>query len=89
MAKDPVVESHIAQSKAKIEKTAPQTVKTERHIDRTQRALERSRELLEGVRDPLQFIKLMEEVASGTVEDRPGSAVKKSPPHNSKAKHRR
>ena len=53
MTKDPDIESHIAESKVKIENAAPETIETERHIDRTQRALERSRELLEGARDPL------------------------------------
>lgn len=55
MTKDPIVESHIAQSKAKIEKAAPDTVTAERHIDRTQMALERSRELLNDLRDPFQL----------------------------------
>ena len=84
MAKDPLVESHIAQSKAKIEKAAPETVETERHIDRTQLALERSRELLKDPRDPLQFVRLMGEVASGAVEDRPAPAGKN--PASRKAK---
>ena len=79
MPKDPIVESHIAQSKAKIEKAAPETAETERHIDRTQRALERSRELLNGFRDPLQLAEVTRDVAIGAVEGRP-SAPRKNPP---------
>ena len=89
MVKDPVIENHIAQSKAKIQKTAPETVATERHIDRTQRALERSRELLEGARDSLQFVKLMGEVATVAVEDRQGPAPKNPASRKAKAKRRR
>jgi len=48
MAKDPIIESHIAQSRAKIDKMAPETIETERHIDKTKLALERSRQLLTG-----------------------------------------
>ena len=89
MLKDPILESHIAQSKAKIEKAAPETVKAERHIDRTQRALERSRELLDQFRDPLQFVKLMDEVASGTRDAPPGAAMKRAAGPKSKAKRPR
>ena len=83
MARDPIIESHIAQSKAKIEKAAPDTVAAERHIDRTQRALERSRELLESARDPLQLVKL-----KGAAADRQGPAPKKPAAPKAKAKRR-
>jgi hypothetical protein len=75
MAKDPDMESHIAESKVKIENAAPETIETERHIDRTQRALERSRELLEGARDPLQF-KPRSKAATAAVEDPAGPPEK-------------
>ena len=84
MAKDPIVESHIAESKAKIEKAAPETAETERHIDRTQRALERSREILDVCRDPFHIAEATRaeatrDVAIGAVEGRP-SAPRKSRP---------
>lgn len=88
MPKDPIVESHIAQSKAKIEKTAPETAETERHIDRTQRALERSRELLGVLRDPLQVAKATRDVAIGAAEGRP-SAPAEAAARTAKAKRRR
>jgi hypothetical protein len=76
MAKDPIVESHIAESKAKIEKAAPETAETERHIDRTQRALERSRELLDVCRDPFHIAEATGDVAIGAVEGRPSAPGK-------------
>jgi hypothetical protein len=42
--------------------------------------LERSRELLDGARDPLQFIKLMGEVAAEPVAGRPGARAEKRSP---------
>lgn len=52
MAKDEIVNSHIAESRAKIDKAVPQTIDSENRIDRAQRALERSRRLLEQSRVP-------------------------------------
>lgn len=88
MPKDPIIESHIARSKAKIEKAAPETAETERHIDRTQRALERSRELLDLSRDPLQLAAATRNVAIGAVEGRP-SAPTEAAARTAKAKRRR
>jgi len=87
--KDPIVESHIAQSRAKIEKAAPGAVETERHIDRTQQALARSRELLKTFRDPLPFGETSGDGAIGTVEDNPGEAAKKPASRTARAKRRR
>jgi hypothetical protein len=89
MPKDPIVESHIAQSKAKIENAAPETVETERHIDRTQHALERSRELLKSFRDPLQFGESCEHGAIVAVENSPGEAAKKPASRKTKPKRPR
>jgi hypothetical protein len=88
MTKDPDIESHIADSKVKIENAAPETIETERHIDRTQRALERSRELLEGARDPLQF-KPKSKAATAAVEDPAGPAPEKLIVRKFKPKRRR
>jgi len=71
MAKDRNTESHIVESKAKINRVAPETVETERHIDRTQRALERSRVLLERFRDPLELTTPIGDIAPGMLENRP------------------
>lgn len=89
MAKDQIIESHIAQSKAKIKRVAPDTVDAERHIDRTQQALERSRALLDRSRDPLELTTPTEDIAAGMVEDRPDAPQAKRAAQKAKLKGRR
>jgi len=86
MPKDPIIESHIAESRAKIEKAAPERVEAERHIDRTQQALARSRKLLESLRDPLRFVRHIGGIASRAIADRRGVAPEKRQMSRAKAK---
>lgn len=86
MSKDPMIESHIAESRAKIEKAAPETVDAERHIDRTQQALARSRTLLERRRDPLQLARHIGGIASRTITERQSAAPENRDFHKAKAK---
>ena len=71
MAKDPIIESHIARSRTKIEKMAPDTIETERHIDRTKLALERSRQLLSATPDVFGRAEVIEAIAMGAAANRP------------------
>jgi hypothetical protein len=87
MPKDPIIESHIAQSRAKIEKTAPDTAAAKHCIDRTQKALERSRKLLEAIRDPLQIARRLGGMASRAVA--PRASADPAQPRSNKAKAKR
>jgi hypothetical protein len=77
MTKDLTIESHIADSKTKIEKARPNTIDIERRIGRGQQALERSRRLLEEPRDPLELGELIGESAPADrlPEDRPRTSA--------------